>query len=48
MLQKNNLIIVPITVRFIENKKYEILAGYNRVKCCRELNFENIPTNIVK
>ncbi|MCX8075228.1 MAG: ParB/RepB/Spo0J family partition protein [Clostridia bacterium] len=43
-----NGVIVPITVRSVENEKYEILAGHNRVKCCRDLNFETIPANIVE
>lgn len=41
-----NGVIIPITVRLIENDKYEILAGHNRVRCCRELGHNNIPTNI--
>lgn len=43
-----NGVIIPITVRLIENDKYEILAGHNRVKCCKELGHNNIPANIVE
>jgi ParB family chromosome partitioning protein len=43
-----NGLFVPITVRLIENDKYEILAGHNRVRCCRELGYDNIPANIVE
>jgi ParB family chromosome partitioning protein len=43
-----NGLFVPITVRIIEDDKYEILAGHNRVRCCRELGYDNIPANIVE
>lgn len=43
-----NGLFVPITVRAIEDNKYEILAGHNRVRCCRELGYDNIPANIVE
>lgn len=43
-----NGLFVPITVRLIEDDKYEILAGHNRVRCCRELNYETIPANIIE
>lgn len=40
---KENGIINPIIIREIENKKYEIISGHNRVKCCRELGIKTIP-----
>lgn len=43
-----NGVIIPITVRPIEDGKYEILAGHNRVRCCRELKYDSIPANIVE
>ncbi len=40
---KENGIINPIIIRAIENEKYEIISGHNRVKCCRELGLKTIP-----
>lgn len=40
---KENGIINPIIIRAIENEKYEIISGHNRVKCCRELGIKTIP-----
>lgn len=40
---KENGIINPIIIRVIENEKYEIISGHNRVKCCRELGIKTIP-----
>lgn len=42
-----NGIYEPILVREIEDNKYEIINGHNRVKCARELGIEKI-TAIVK
>ena len=42
-----NGILVPIIVRKIENDKYEIIAGHNRVKCARELEITKVPTIIM-
>lgn len=44
----NNGVIVAITVRPIEDDKYEILSGHNRVKCCQELSYKTISANIVE
>lgn len=40
-------ILTPIIVRPIENGKYEIIAGHNRVECSRELEKKTIPAKIV-
>lgn len=42
-----NGILVPIIVRKIENDKYEIIAGHNRVRCARELGMVTVPATIV-
>ena len=44
---KENGILVPIIVRKIENDKYEIISGHNRVECAKELGFSTIPSQIV-
>ena len=40
-------ILSPIIARQIEDDKYEIIAGHNRVKCARELDIKTVPTMIV-
>lgn len=40
---KENGIINPIIIRKIDEEKYEIISGHNRVKCCRELGLKKIP-----
>ena len=42
-----NGILSPIIARQIEDDKYEIIAGHNRVKCARELDIKTVPTMIV-
>ncbi len=42
-----NGILTPIIARQIEEDKYEIIAGHNRVKCAKELDFKTVPTMIV-
>lgn len=44
---KENGVLVPIIVRKIENDKYEIISGHNRVECSKELQLSTIPTQIV-
>ena len=44
---KENGILVPIIIRKIEEDKYEILSGHNRVECAKELGFSTIPSQIV-
>lgn len=43
-----NGVIYPIIVRPIENDKYEIIAGHNRVRCARELGHTTIQANIIE
>lgn len=44
---KENGVLVPIIVRKIDNEKYEIIAGHNRVNCSKELGLSTIPAQIV-
>lgn len=40
-------VLTPIIVRSIDNEKYEIIAGHNRVECSKELGKESIPAKIM-
>lgn len=40
-------VLTPIIVRLIDNEKYEIIAGHNRVECSKELGKESIPAKIM-
>ena len=40
-------VLTPIIVRPIDNEKYEIIAGHNRVECSKELVKESIPAKIM-
>lgn len=40
-------VMTPIIVRKIEDDKYEILSGHNRVRCSKELGLSTIPAQIV-
>lgn len=40
-------VLTPIIVRQIDNEKYEIIAGHNRVECSKELGKESIPAKIM-
>ena len=40
-------VLTPIIVRPIDNEKYEIIAGHNRVECSKELGKESIPEKIM-
>ena len=44
---KENGVLVPIIIRKIDNEKYEIISGHNRVECSKELNLSTIPAQIV-
>ena len=44
---RENGVLVPIIVRKIENDKYEIISGHNRVECSKELYLSTIPAQIV-
>ncbi len=39
-------IIQPVTVRQIDEDKYELIAGERRYRACRYLNFETIPAYV--
>lgn len=41
-------VIMPIIVRPIEDEKYEIIAGHNRVRCARELGHNTIKADIIE
>ena len=45
---RKNGILVPIIIRKIENDKYEIISGHNRVQCSKELGLSTIPAQIVE
>ena len=40
---KNIGIIQPITVRKIENNKYQLISGERRLRACKEIGLKNIP-----
>lgn len=40
---KNIGIIQPITVRKIENNKYQLISGERRLRACKEIGLTNIP-----
>lgn len=44
---KINGVLEAIIVRKIENDKFEILSGHNRVECCKELGYSTIRARIV-
>ena len=44
---RENGVLVPIIIRKIENGKYEIISGHNRVECSKALNLSTIPAQIV-
>ena len=44
---KENGVLVPIIGRKIDNEKYEIISGHNRVDCSKELGLSTIPAQIV-
>ena len=41
-----NGVLDPIIVRKVENNKYEIIAGHNRVRVCKTLNMQTVPATI--
>ena len=43
---KENGIIIPIIVRSIDDEKYEILSGHNRVEAAKAANFETVQVII--
>lgn len=45
---KENGVLVPIIIRKIDNEKYEIISGHNRVNCSKKLGLSTIPAQIVE
>lgn len=45
---KENGVLVPIIIRKIDNEKYEIISGHNRVNCSKRLGLSTIPAQIVE
>lgn len=45
---KENGVLVPIIIRKIDNEKYEIISGHNRVNCSKSLGLSTIPAQIVE
>jgi len=45
---KEHGVFFPIIVRKIENDKYEIISGHNRVECSKELGLTKIPAKIIE
>jgi ParB family chromosome partitioning protein len=43
-----NGLIQPITVRRIENNKYELISGERRLRACKEIGIKEIPAYIIK
>ena len=44
---RENGVLVPIIVRKIDDDRYEIISGHNRVECSKELQLSTIPAQIV-
>ncbi len=42
-----NGILNPILARKIDNDKYEIISGHNRVRCAKELDLKTVPVIIM-
>jgi ParB family chromosome partitioning protein len=44
----SNGLIQPITVRRIENNKYQLISGERRLKACKDIGYREIPAYIIK
>ncbi len=44
----SNGLIQPITIRRIQNNRYELIAGERRLKACKDIGFRDIPAYIIK
>ena len=44
----SNGLIQPITVRRIENNKYQLISGERRLKACKDIGYRDIPAYIIK
>ncbi len=43
-----NGLIQPITVRRIDENKYELISGERRLRACKDIGYKNIPAYIIK
>jgi ParB family chromosome partitioning protein len=43
-----NGLIQPITVRRVENNRYELISGERRLRACIEIGYREIPAYIIK
>lgn len=43
---EQNGVLVPIIIRKISNREFEIISGHNRVQACKELGYNTIPAII--
>ncbi len=44
----SNGLIQPITVRRIEENRYELISGERRLKACKDIGYKDIPAYIIK
>ncbi|MEG2720522.1 MAG: ParB/RepB/Spo0J family partition protein [Oscillospiraceae bacterium] len=40
---QNNGVLNPVLVRQVDEDKFQILAGHNRVNACKKINMYNVP-----
>jgi ParB family chromosome partitioning protein len=43
-----NGLIQPITVRKVEDKKYQLVSGERRLRACKDIGYKEIPAYIIK
>jgi ParB family chromosome partitioning protein len=44
----SNGLIQPITVRRLDNSRYQLISGERRLKACKEIGYREIPAYIIK
>ena len=44
----SNGLIQPITVRRVENDRYQLISGERRLKACKDIGYRDIPAYIIK
>ncbi len=44
----SNGLIQPITVRRVENNRYQLISGERRLKACKDIGYRDIPAYIIK
>jgi ParB family transcriptional regulator, chromosome partitioning protein len=44
----SNGLIQPITVRRVEDNKYQLISGERRLKACKDIGYRDIPAYIIK